>query len=227
MEDRFSLRRVFERRGQPQCFRSPENEIFPTLSYSNFSNLDRGRKLKWDIILKCVKTKYERRPSPDPSDQVAADFCKLLGQFSGGDFKRSVLIFPNRWPQFTLRSASSLAQAFLSQTHLNVFIVAHAHPLFNSENVHELNSHLTGFSPLSEVAERVFVGCPVGLRERGSWGDEEVASSLPLHCARLIFLRMKKKVSVLPSEHSSKKSVSGIRSLMFPSPLPLPLLTVV
>ena len=80
VEDRFSLRRVFERRGQPECFRSLENEFFPTLSYSDFFNLDRGRKLKWEIILMCVKTKYERRASTDPSDQVAADFCKLLSR---------------------------------------------------------------------------------------------------------------------------------------------------
>ena len=30
-----------------------------------------------------------------------------------------------------------------------------------------------------------------------------MASSLPLHFARLILLRMKKKVTVLPSEHSN------------------------
>ena len=114
-------------------------------------------------------------------------FLQTFGSVFRRGFKQSVLMLRNRWPQFDMRSASSLAQAFLSQTLLNVFIVAHAHLLSNPENVHELNPHLTGFSPLSEVSESVFVGCPVGLRERGSWGNEEVASSLPLHFARLIF----------------------------------------
>ena len=60
-----------------------------------------------------------------------------------------------------------------------------------------------------------------------SCGDEEVASSLPLRFARLIFLRMKRRCPFchLNIVICSKKSVSGIRSLMFP--LPPSLLTVV
>ena len=140
----------------------PENVFFPTLSYSDFFNIDRRHGLNWASILKCVRRKYERLA---PTCTVAAGFSKLLEQFSGGDLGRTLLIFPNRWPQFDLRAAFSLAQIILSQSALNVFVVAHAHPLSTPENAHELNPHLTGYSSLAEVEERIFVGCPVGLGE--------------------------------------------------------------
>ena len=153
--------------------------------------------MNWASILKCVRRKYERLA---PTCTVAAGFSKLLEQFSGGDFGRTLLIFPNRWPQFDLRAAFSLAQIILSQSALNVFVVAHAHPLSTPENAHELNPHLTGYSSLAEVEERIFVGCPVGLGERDGWEDE--AKTLPRTFVRLLLLRMKKKVAVSLSAHS-------------------------
>ena len=140
----------------------PENVFLPTLSYSDFFNIDRRHGLNWVSILKCVRRKYELLA---PTCSVAAGFFKLLEKFSGGDFGRSLLIFPNRGLQFDLRAAFSFAQTILSQSALNVFVVAHAHPLSTPENAHELNPHLTGYSSLAEVEERIFVGCPVGLGE--------------------------------------------------------------
>ena len=62
----------------------PENEFFPTLSYSDFFNLDRGRKLKWDVILKCVKTKYERRASADPPTRSRPIFANFWVGYPAG-----------------------------------------------------------------------------------------------------------------------------------------------
>ena len=85
----------------------PENNIF----------MDRRGALNWASIWKCVKDKYDLLA---PTCPIAKCFSELFEKFSAGERKRAVLIFPNCWPQFDLRTAYTLAQVFLAQTSLNV-----------------------------------------------------------------------------------------------------------
>ena len=135
----------------------PENEFFPTLSYSSFFSLHTSNSINWTSISRYIYDKYielEKKKNP-----WAAKFVF----YPSGE--KSVLLFPGRWEGFGLKAAQELAQKILATSSFKVFVAVRAHPLSTAENVAEVNPQFFGNNSLSDIEERIFYNAPVGMGE--------------------------------------------------------------
>ena len=177
----------------------PENEIFPTLSYSDFFRLHSSNTLNWLSIARFIYDKYialEKEKFPTATKFITS--LKKHALNAGGE--KSVLLFPGRWEGFGLKAAQELAQKILSSSNFHVVVAVRAHPLSTPENVHEMNPQFSGNSSLSDVEERIFYNSPVGMGEE-IFG--EVCYNFAHNLKKMIFLKIKKVVQGPPLYSSS------------------------
>ena len=78
---------------------------------------------------------------------------------------KSVLLYSGRWSSFTPACADTLAQNILQSSALAAFALRTCHPLSNSDNISELNPHLTGGPSGTYWSDRYFIPVPVVLGE--------------------------------------------------------------
>ena len=167
----------------------PENDIIPTLSYSDFFNLNTNNNLNWVSISRYIHSKYTELEKQKISPIPARFLTSLAKHNTNAGHEKSVVLFPGRWEGFNLSAAHSLAQKLLSSSPFNVFIATRAHPLSTEENSHELNPHVTGNGSLSDVESRFFCTTPVGM---GEMGFKDVVFNFQHNIRKFFFLKMKK-----------------------------------
>ena len=171
-----------------------ENQYIPTLSYSDFASLFRSGKLTWASIIYFVTEKYKRLAGGEEEGlkAISEKFNIILAKnLSSVEEPKNVLLFPGRWPGFTLGTADALAQDILAHT-LNkshIFISRVAHPLTNKDNAAELNPHLTWGPSGLLYTERYFYDAEVGMGEE-IFG-REIRFGLTHNFRKFIFVKVK------------------------------------
>jgi hypothetical protein len=75
----------------------PENDVLPTLSYSDFFRLSSNNNLNWTSIIRYIHEKYELLSKDDNSDTPKRFMVSLKKHFSNSEGEKSVLLFPGRW----------------------------------------------------------------------------------------------------------------------------------
>ena len=135
----------------------PDNEVLPTLSFKDFTNLVNHRSVTWPGIERCLGEKYLEL-SKNPDDVVSGIFMNKIHQHKGNKSTgaKSILLFPNIWGNLGLRDAFNLAETLLQESGFSVFIAVSAHPLTTIDNAAEINPHVCGSSAFPGV-ETVFL----------------------------------------------------------------------
>ena len=174
----------------------PDNEVIPSLSYSDFLVLKNCCALNWVAIEAKIGNKYVAlRKSGDKQESERADlFLTKLGQHKNnkGGGAKNILIVPGLWPELTHVGATSLAETLLQNSAFGVVVAFPAHPLSTAENVHELNPHICGNFSHQTVAACFFSDIPVATGEFNSF-TQELDFSLARNAKKFLFLQMKKK----------------------------------
>jgi hypothetical protein len=100
-----------------------ENGVFPTLSYSDFSEMSAHNNLNWVSIAAYVFKKYSSLAAQPDANPLFQHFLNSLSKHQGNPSgEKSVLLVPGRWDNFGLREAQALAQVILPQSNFKVFI---------------------------------------------------------------------------------------------------------
>ena len=168
-----------------------DNEIIPTLDYTDFYHLNRTNSVNWNSISKYIFEKYEVRSKDELYSESAPGFLSSLHKHSSNPHgQKSIFLFPGRWEGFGFKEAQVLAQKILTTTNFLVFIGVRAHPLSTKENAHEMNPQFMGNSSLSDVDSRIFYDSPVGMGEATLGGD--VCYNFAHNVRKFLFLKMKK-----------------------------------
>ena len=144
----------------------PENDVFPTVSYSDFNVLSSNRNVNWHSLCTYVHEKYEKRSKA--GDAVAASFVTSLGKHRanlGG--QKSILIVPGFWEGLgRVSDGMNLAQNILRSSNFKVFVVVDGNRSSTTANARELNPHIMGHGLSREVVSRHFCTVPVCLGEK-------------------------------------------------------------
>ena len=125
----------------------PENDVLPTLSYSDFYDLSSTNKVCWRSINTYICDKYKKRS--DAGDVIAAGFVKSLqdnrANLSG---RKSVLVVPGFWKTFmNVHEAMKLARSILATSKFKVFVMTTGHRASTPLNAREINPHIMGGFP--------------------------------------------------------------------------------
>ena len=136
----------------------PENEVLPTLSYSDFIYHSKNDSLTAEIIEQKIAAKYS-----SGDNEKKAQFLAQLNKHKGNTFSKNktILLFPG-WGEFTLRHAFDLVPKF-ERSGFQVIVSAKAHPYTTPENMSELNPHICGNYLRGKVDQLYFFDTLVGL----------------------------------------------------------------
>ena len=168
----------------------PENETLPTLSYSDFFNLNANGNLSWATISRSILDKYTTLEREKNSDLPTKFLTSMKKHANNAEGQKSILLFPGRWEGFSFNSAQDLAQKILSETKFNVILIARAHPLSDGKNA----QIYMGNSSLSDIETRTFFDSPVGMGEE-IFG--EVSFNFAHNLRKFFLLKMKKKTDLV------------------------------
>ena len=167
----------------------PDNEIIPTLSFSDYTLLSNSPP-SWAGVEAKLGEKYVKL-AKDVKNVLASTFLHRLNTHKKNPTaSKNILICVGRWESLQLREAFALGAAILQASSFGVFISVAGHPLTTIENAHELNPHLCGNSSFQEVETRYLFSTPIGLGDRGFDGTYEYGFAR--NQKNLFFLKLKK-----------------------------------
>ena len=178
----------------------PDNNIVPTLSFKDFSDLVNHRAVTWAGIERRLGEKYLEL-AKNLDDTVSGVFLNKIHQHRGNKNTgaKSILIVPDIWGNLGLRDAFNLAEVLLQESGFSVFIAVSAHPLTTPDNAAEINPHVCGSSAFPVVDTCFFSNTLIGLGEFNFLGDIDFTFSRSAR--KFFFLKMKK---------NSKSNFSGM-----------------
>ena len=155
----------------------PENDVVPTLSYSDFLDLADLNAVNWRAIEQKIGEKYLKLSKTKGEGAMVAEvFLTRLSQHKNNrdTHNKNILLVPGVWSELGLHSAYNLAENFLT-THLfgfGVYVAVAAHPLTSLENFSELNPHVCGNFSFPIMEKRFFSEHLIGTGERNDFTNE-------------------------------------------------------
>ena len=173
----------------------PDNDIIPSLSYSDFVLLKNYGTLSWTTVEAKVGEKYTMLKSSETKSvaERAELFSVRLGQHRNnkGGGGKNILIVPGLWPELTQSGATSFADNIVKFSSFGAFVALPAHPLSTAENVHELNPHICGNFSHPTVEACFYSDTPIATGELNPF-TEEMDFTLARNAKKYLFLQMKK-----------------------------------
>ena len=197
----------------------PENDVIPTLSYSDFLDLADLNAVNWRAIELKIGEKYLKiSKAKGDRAMVAEVFLTRLSQHKNNKDtqNKNVLLVPGVWNELGLHSVYNLAENFLT-THLfgfGVFVAVAAHPLTTLENFSELNPHVCGNFSFPIMEKRLFSEHLIGTGERNDFTNE-VEFAIVRKAKHFFFAKMKKKESEKKDYESTQKMFAAASPFSF------------
>ena len=204
----------------------PENDVLPTLSYSDFYELSSSGQVNWRSINTYIYDKYKKRSAA--GDLVAAGFVKSLSDNRANLLmKKSVLVVPGFWKTFSsIHEALKLARSILAASKFRPLVMVRGHHASTAANACELNPIIMSDGLGPQVCSRYFCTTPVCV---GELIGEEVNYSLGRNVLNFFCLEVQSPgAAPLVSSFATTCFTLLCLSLLLPtSLLPLTLSTMV